>query len=156
MTRIFILMCVAVATGLIATEQASAQPRVPYYQTRSPISPYLYLNRGSVGGVPSYYAWVRPQQELRDLAQGQQLQQQRVYGIERQLMVRPATEAASGVAQPGELYLRPGTFAAPQNTVGGYMNYSHFYPNPAVSPRSAASRRPAAISRPVGTSRSGF
>ena len=155
MTRIFILTCVAVAAGLIATEQASAQ-RVPYYQTRSPISPYLYLNRGSVGGVPSYYAWVRPQQEIRDLAQRQQLQQQRVIGIERQLLVRPATELAPSAAQPGELYLRPGTLAAPQNTVGGYMNYSHFYPTPAVAPRSSATRRPAAISRPAGISRPGF
>jgi hypothetical protein len=54
-----------VAILLLLTGVAQAQgPRnrpARYEPYRPVISPYLFLSRPSVGGVPSYYAWVKPQ-----------------------------------------------------------------------------------------------
>lgn len=50
----------------IGTEASGQQRVIPRYTPRrSTVSPYLNLTRADVGGVPNYYAFVRPFQEQR-------------------------------------------------------------------------------------------
>jgi hypothetical protein len=104
-------LVLAVTLLALCATNAMAQgprPRRAQYQTSRPvISPYLYLSRGSVGGVPAYYAWVKPQ--LDSARQQQQIDRQ-FQAIERQ-MVREETPGAG----------RP-------SSASTFMNYSHFYP----------------------------
>jgi hypothetical protein len=100
-----------VAILLLLTGVAQAQgPRnrpARYEPYRPVISPYLFLSRPSVGGVPSYYAWVKPQ---FDLAQRQQYVDRQFQAIDRQLL--RAQQMGAGVPSRG----------------GTFLDYSHFYP----------------------------
>lgn len=106
-----IVVTVLVLTCLMLTNSADAQGRRPrrgaYVPSRPTISPYLYLSRGNTGGLPSYYAWVRPQIEY---------QQQQQF-VERELRYLEGEATRPQVPVVG----RPSTAAT-------YMNYSHFYP----------------------------
>ena len=141
--RLSFVMLVAGVSLLLCSDSVWAQRRVPYYETRPPISPYFYLYRGSVGGVPAYHAWVLPQQRYQEFVQREQLERQRLGAVERQVLVRPQT----GIGQPA--------------MVGGYMNYLHFYqfgaPGSGVGVTSAPAYSPARdyTPAPVYTPRAG-
>ena len=93
------------------------RPGSQYVPARPTTSPYLNLLRRDTGVVPNYHALVRPQQQQRAINQQQQQRIQRQDQAIRQLdrgllQVRQAETRATGVR-------------------GGYMNYSHFFPNSA-------------------------
>jgi hypothetical protein len=102
----------AIALLLLATAAFAQGPRStvrgPYRPSRPVISPYLYLSRGNTGGVPSYYAWVKPQ---FDLARRQAQVDAEFSSIERRLLREPVP----GEGQP--------------ITAATFMDYSHFYPS---------------------------
>jgi hypothetical protein len=77
------------------------------------LSPYLNYNRPDFSTMPSdYQSFIVPQQRLqRDLYDLARTQQADVRKIENQIkQVRESNAAATGVG-------------------GGFMNYSHYYPN---------------------------
>ena len=110
MKRIFMLaVAILIADGAVSMAQGPRISRGRYQPSRPVISPYLYLSRGSVGGVPAYYAWVKPQFAAE---QRQNEVDSRFDAIDRQLI----REQAPGGNEPSS---RGSTF----------MNYSHFYPS---------------------------
>ena len=127
------LVLFLVAVGLFAiTDQANAQRRrrTPYAQTRSPISPYLYLGRNPQGGIDSYHTFVQPRLQLNNYIQSEY---GRVNQLERQLYLRQQSQTAApqqGLAlQP--LNVAEGTVAQPAQAAT-FMNLSHFF-NPSAA-----------------------
>ncbi|HTN76092.1 MAG TPA: hypothetical protein VL096_12625 [Pirellulaceae bacterium] len=109
MTKIAGGIC-AVLLLLAATQLFAQNPRNyggRYAPSRPAISPWLYLQRGNTGGIPSYYAWVQPEFQY----------QQRTQYVDRQL----------GNIE-GQLTRRPEQGAGVPSTAATYMNYGHFYP----------------------------
>jgi hypothetical protein len=122
-----IALILAVIAAACCCGEASAQAgksrrgNYPYTPARSPISPYLYLSRGNVGGVPAYYSWVRPRIEY----------EQRVQDVNRELQLLDTSLSQQ------EPYLRQqeARGIGPTNSAATYMNYSHFYQMPQTGPR---------------------
>jgi hypothetical protein len=116
------LLAVIVILGIAASAQAQGgPPRQRTYIPAPKFSPYLYLSRGSVGGVPAYYAWVRPRIDY----------DQRARTVDNELgMVERQQQQ---LEQGGDLY--SGVVGRP-STAARYMYYDHFYSNPsAAAPR---------------------
>ncbi|MBI3411671.1 MAG: hypothetical protein HY040_25355 [Planctomycetes bacterium] len=99
---------------------AQAQPRLGSYQRpqvnpNPTFSPYLNLVRGGAGGVANtaidYYGIVRPQLDFRNNVT---TLQQQLQGIQMQ-QTQQATEAEANIPATGR-------------AVGGFLNYSHFFP----------------------------
>lgn len=92
-----------------------------FVPARPTISPYLYLSRGTVGGVPAYYAWVRPRFELE--RQMNQVNQQLNF-LDRQLLVEQQVNQAQQGQLEGQQYRAVGS----PSTAATFMNFSHFFP----------------------------
>jgi hypothetical protein len=116
-TMILALLLSAVAAEAFA-QGGPTQSR--YVPARPTISPYLYLSRGTVGGVPAYYAWVRPQFELE--RQMNNVNQQLNF-LDRQIMI----EQQVNQVQQGQLDKRYQAVGSP-SSAATFMNYSHFFP----------------------------
>ncbi len=108
----------AVAAALAFSANASAQMPIgsytaPTVNPRPAISPYLNLNRG--GGTPAinYFGIVRPQIE----------NQQAIQNLQHQVQTNQAMIQAQGQQQPATEEIAPTGRA-----MGGYLNYSHFFP----------------------------
>ena len=98
---------------LLGSSQAMSQsPQRPsrYTPSRPTISPWLYLPRGGTGGLPSYYAWVRPQ---FDMQRREQFVDNEIRYVEGQMLRQPQ----KGTGSP--------------STAATYFNYGHFYPQSA-------------------------
>jgi hypothetical protein len=103
---------------LLFVSSASAQggpPRQRVYNPSPKFSPYLFLSRGNVGGVPAYYAWVRPRIEY----------DQRVRAVDNELKMLeiqqnkgPDNELPDGRGRPSTA----STFMTYK-----HQNYSHYY-----------------------------
>jgi hypothetical protein len=109
MRWMFIVAALALVCGGSDLFAQVGRTRRPSTNTRPTFSPYLYLSRGSVGGVPAYQAWVQPRLEY----------QQRVNQVNRELDYLEQQAATpnlgpSGIGKP--------------SSAATYMNYSHFYP----------------------------
>jgi hypothetical protein len=103
------ILGLALAAGMLWTSAAMAQggPATGRYAPSRPvISPWLYLSRGSVGGVPAYQAWVQPVMNARA---EQQYNDQRFNQIEGSLLREPVRGAGT------------------PSTAARFMDYSHFY-----------------------------
>jgi hypothetical protein len=98
-------------------------PRQRVYTPAPKFSPYLYLSRGSVGGVPAYYAWVRPRVEY----------DQRVRSVDNELKMLEIQEPKTGspTQSPGD---QPSTAARFMFYQHQHQQYLHFYP-PAKAPQ---------------------
>ena len=116
-TIVLALLFSAVAVEALAQGGPSQSRFAP---ARPTISPYLYLSRGTVGGVPSYYAWVRPRFELE--RQMNQVNQQLNF-LDRQLLI----EQQMNQVQQGESGAPYRAVGSP-STAATFMNYSHFFP----------------------------
>ncbi len=126
-TRLPLVSLLALVVLSLAAGSAGAQRRNDRYQYRKPtISPYLNLLQPSQGGLPSYYAFVRPLQEQQKLIQRQ-----------AQPLVRPGQAAAPAVGPriqigvaPEQQMLAPRTGVASQfkTEAAKFQNYSHFFP----------------------------
>ena len=104
------LACLA---GMFCTSSVMAQggPSTGRYTPSRPvISPWMYLSRGSVGGVPAYQAWVRPVMNARA---DQQYNDQRFDQLQTSLLREPERGAGT------------------PSTAARFMDYSHFYQQPA-------------------------
>lgn len=98
--------------------------QVARYQPRtSTVSPYLNLGRFNGGGLPNYYALVRPQIQQRQFnsqaSRVAQLQQAEIASLQTQVQQGVTTqEAATGT---NSWFMVPGT-------THQYQNTSQFYP----------------------------
>ncbi len=90
-----------------ALAQAPQNRSSRYSPSRPTISPWLYLPRGGTGGVPSYYAWVRPQ---FDLQRREQLIDGEIQSMQGQILREPTRGAGA------------------PSSAASYFNYGHFYP----------------------------
>jgi hypothetical protein len=128
MNRIIYVLALSVSVGV--TQPGFAQRRASVYRPATPaVSPYLNLLRTSEGGLPSYYAFVRPFQQqqttnqqqtqllLRQEREIQQLRDQRIIiGETRQEFVQGTAPTGTGSG-----FMTTGRDS-------GFLNYSHFYP----------------------------
>ena len=126
MSRISIaIACVAV---LLVADSAQAQRRVPGYVNRPTISPYVNLFQSNNGGLNSYFAFVRPRQQLdQQLRQQNQLLQQNQFAVQREaVMIQQSINDATEQV----LMQRPTSTAAGfRRPAGGFMNFGTFYPS---------------------------
>ena len=107
----------ALAAFTIATAGARAQPQIgnynqPVVNPHPLISPYLNLNHGGVPTAINYYGIVRPQIDNHQAIQHLQQQVQTTQGL---IQNQTAPLANDEMAPTGR-------------NVGGYFNYSHFFP----------------------------
>lgn len=121
---------VAVAITLAVSVGSSEAQRVPNYNRRPTISPYVNLFNNNQGGVNNYFSFVRPMQQQARINR-QQYQQQQF--LEQQL-IQPGMGQpmmAPGGFQAG--MLRAGSQGVGQPaTAASYFNYSHFYTMPNI------------------------
>jgi hypothetical protein len=114
MKRCLVGMCAVLALGT----RLDAQPQIGTYNTpvvnpRPVVSPYLNLNHGVGNPAVNYYGLVRPQIENHQAIQNLQQQVQTTQGMMQQ-------------NQPGAL---PTEEMSPTGrAVGGYLNFSHYFP----------------------------
>jgi hypothetical protein len=103
------ILSFSLVAAMFWTTSAAAQggpANSRYTPSRPVISPYLYFQRGGIGGLPAYQAWVQPALA----AQAQQRQNDIRFGqIEKSLLRQPTP----GVGQP--------------STAARFMDYSHYY-----------------------------
>lgn len=109
-------------TGCLIASSAEAQI-TSFIPRRSPrtsnvtpnFSPYLGLLRTDGGPLPNYFQFVRPQTQLQDALERQDRALQR----ERQRL-QTVTRRIDSIEQGGG--------SRPTGVHGGFMRYSHFYP----------------------------
>jgi hypothetical protein len=102
---------------LIVGTSVHGQPQIgsysqPVVNPRPIISPYLNLNQGSANPAINYYGIVRPQIENRQAIQNLQQQAQTTQGM---IQGQAGPSANEDIAPTGR-------------TMGGYLNYSHYFP----------------------------
>ena len=119
----FVLAIFSAGLYLSCGHEVAAQ--VARYQPQSPtISPYLNLTRFNNGGLPNYFALVRPQIQQRQV----NLQEQaRLRQNERQI-VTLQNEVQQGITPAGPTgsnswFMTPGKQAT-------FLNTSRYYPEP--------------------------
>jgi hypothetical protein len=98
-------------------------PRQRVYSPSPKFSPYLFLSRGSVGGVPAYYAWVRPRIEY----------DQRVRTVDNELKMLEVQQNAGPLNEVPDGRGKPST--ASHFMTFQHQSYSHFYPDRKVPPQ---------------------
>lgn len=121
--RLPLTQALLVGVLLALGQECSAQ--VARYQPQtSTISPYLNLNQFNFGGVPNYYALVRPQLQQQQFNRQQQLlntsQGRVIYRLQNDVQRGLTPASATG---SGSWFMAPGTQAK-------FLDSSHFYPEP--------------------------
>jgi hypothetical protein len=97
---------------------------VARYQPRtSTVSPYLNLGRFNGGGLPNYYALVRPQIQQRQF----NTQAARVAQLQQAEIVSLQTQASQGLSSQGVQTGNNSWFMTP-GTEHNFLNTSQFYP----------------------------
>jgi hypothetical protein len=122
------LALVSAAFGFGPNQVGAAQ--VVRYQPQSPtVSPYLNLTRFNNGGLPNYFALVRPQLQQRQFnVQEQTLlrnQERQIIDLQNDVQRGLAAPAATGAAS---WFMTPGTQAK-------YLDTTRFYPEPSFRGR---------------------
>ena len=126
--RVLVPACVTAAISLSCLQTSVAQ--VQRYEPQTPtLSPYLGLTLFNNGGVPNYYAFVRPRLQQRSL----NLQQQAFtsqHGEEIQRLQNDVQRGVVPVAKTGtgSWFMTPGTRSS-------YLDTAHFYPRVNVGQR---------------------
>jgi len=131
MSRFLSVSCVVFVALLCSADRAEAQ-RVPNYNRRPTVSPYINLFNNNQGGVNNYFSFVRPMQQQQRLNQQQYNQnarlQQQLYNPQGQFGA-PITLGPQ-VGGP-QTMLRPGNQGTGMpSTAATFFNYSHYYPVP--------------------------
>ncbi len=113
------LLAVSFAHESMAQRQSR---RIPNFNRRPTVSPFINLFNSNQGGVNNYFSFVRPLQQQARI-NDQQIAQNRF--LERQF-TQPIVNTTSGGQQSG--LLRQGSQGVGQaSTAATYFNYSHFY-----------------------------
>lgn len=128
-----ILLTLAGLSLLLTGSEAFAQRspggrRTPGFVNRPAISPYVSLFQSNNGGMNSYFAFVRPQQEMVKFMN--QTTQQEL--AQRSLIQHEATQLQHSIeqaVQEGELSVRPTSNSRVMRPAGSFMQYSPFFPN---------------------------
>lgn len=108
---------------LVGGQECAAQ--VARYQPNTPtLSPYLNLSRFNNGGLPNYFALVRPQIQQRQV----NLQQQALINRQERQIVRLQNEVQSGITPAGPTGSNS-WFMIPGNQTS-FLNTSQFFPEP--------------------------
>jgi hypothetical protein len=107
-----LLAAITLATSVHAQQPQIGSYNPPVVNPRPVISPYLNLNRTGVNPAINYFGIVRPQMENHQAIQ--QLQQQ--------------YQATQGMIQTQTGALANEEMAPTGRAVGGYFNYSHYFP----------------------------
>ena len=98
------------------------------YQPRTPtISPYLNLTRFNDGGLPNYYALVRPQ-----LQQQQFNAQARVLASAQQQEIGRLQRDVEGLAAPGAAVTGGGSWFMIPGTQSRFLDTTRYYPAPII------------------------
>lgn len=128
----FILPLVALSfVFLSGTNQEANAQRVPNYNRRPTVSPYINLFNNNQGGTNNYFSFVRPQQQQAQFNQQQFVQNQ---NFRQQQQFSPNFNQQSqlqfgGGQATGQGMLRQGNRGiGTPSTAASYFNYSHFYP----------------------------
>lgn len=131
MFRFCLIVTSCLCLSLSAVEEAQAQ-RVPGFNNRNTVSPWVNLFNNRTGGVNNYFQFVRPlQQQQRtnqQLGIQNQFLQQQLIGNQNFGFGGPTTTGAVvlGAQQPG--LFRPGQQGLVQPAIpASYFNYSHYY-----------------------------
>lgn len=120
--------CWILLAGLfVACSTETCEAQVARYQPRtSTVSPYLNLGRFNGGGLPNYYALVRPQIQQRQFntqaARVAQLQQAEIVSLQTQ------SNQGQGLASPQGVQTGHNSWFMTPGTEHSFMNTSHFYP----------------------------
>lgn len=130
MSRLLSISCVAFVALLFTVDRAEAQ-RVPNFNRRPAISPFINLFNSNQGGVNNYFSFVRPLQQQQRVNQQQFNQNTR---LQQQLNNRgqfnspislgPQIGGTQGMLRPGLQGV--GT----PSTAATFLNHSHYYPVP--------------------------
>ncbi|QEG36019.1 hypothetical protein [Bythopirellula goksoeyrii] len=120
-----LLGMVLLASGFVVSLGQLSTAQVARYQPRTPtLSPYLNLGRFNGGGLPNYFALVRPQIRQREFnVQAETLarrQATEITQIQNEVQRDLIPTAATGT---GSWFMTPGT----QNE---FLNTRSFYPEP--------------------------
>lgn len=119
---------------LFGTNQEVNAQRVPNYNRRPTVSPYINLFNNNQGGTNNYFSFVRPMQQQARVNQQQ-------YTDNQYLQQQQQFRSGPGMAQNNQLQfggmpngqgmLRQGSRGiGMQSTAATYFNYSHFYQTP--------------------------
>lgn len=119
-----ILLAAASACLILASASPSAAQVARYQPQTGTISPYLNLARFNGGGLPNYYALVRPQLQQRQINQQAQTvllnQDRRLSRLQGEVQQGSITPSATGT---GSWFMVPGKEAK-------FLNTTSFYPEP--------------------------
>ena len=117
----------AVLTVLCVGISESNAQRIPSFNQRPAVSPYIQLFNNNQGGINNYFSFVRPQQQQQRFNQ-QQMMQNRM--LQQQAFGGMGGGNFSMNQQTSGL-LRPTNAAGMQPTApASYFNYSHYYNQP--------------------------
>lgn len=132
MRRIYLLLLVGLLAILANSNTAEAQARsprrVPNFNRRPILSPYINLFQSNNGGMNSYFAFVQPQQQAIQFMQDTRRReaylalesQNQTYEFERSL--------ETTLEDSPLLKLRRSPNSSARHMPGSFMNYSRYYP----------------------------
>ena len=127
--RTSLVLAVSVASLCLAGGREGAAQVARYQPSTPTISPYLNLTRFNPGGLPNYYALVRPQIQQRQI----NLQEQARLRFQERQIIRLENEVQQVLAPTGPT----GTnswFMVPGNQAK-FLDTTQFYPPPIIRRR---------------------
>jgi hypothetical protein len=122
MSRYFMLTLGAILIGLSLAQVGDCQQVQRYQPRTSTVSPYLNLTRLNPGGLPNYYAFVRPQQQQQAYNNTEAtLRRQQSLQLDR--LDNRIDAPTTGLAPTGTAswYMNPGRTT-------GFLNTGRYYP----------------------------
>jgi hypothetical protein len=124
------------ACGLLATlfvigiaDRCSAQRPGHFYPARPTFSANLLYRQFNATGIPNYYYYVRPEQQIRDYL----IQPQRGPDPQRQVLTNVEQEV--GRVLESQLRQRTSTGIGRPRAAARFGDTSHFFPRTTIQPR---------------------
>ena len=123
--RSLIFLVLAFCGAAMASPKSCLAQELRRYQPSTPtVSPYLSLNRANAGGLPNYYALVRPLSRQRQVnLQTQRLQLHQSASLQQlgQSQIQLSQQPSQAVTGTASRYMTTGRHF-------GYRNTLQFYP----------------------------
>ena len=120
--QIFASLIAVAVIGLCSTASAQGPRPAHYYPARAPLSPYFGYSTINTTGLPSYYATVRPAQDLMALMRATRVAS---YRADSSRVTLNESLVADMVAQ--KIQMRQTTGIGSVSVPGTFQDYSHFY-----------------------------
>jgi hypothetical protein len=129
-----LVAAIAAAAISLCCQQTCLAQNIPHYAPRKPtLSPYLGLTFSNFGGVPNYYAFVRPRQQQQAINA-----QQQALGAQQQVLTEKHAAQIEKLAS-GQTAVQGGAVPVAKTGTGSwfmtgtqktYLDTSDFYPKP--------------------------